>query len=309
MIDHSDMNRFDAACYRIIELLFLTLGRIPRPTAVFLGKMLGQIWYMADANRRRITIGNLARAFRKPANSWEIRRLARSVFQNICQIPFEVGRVARMSPDEFDRHFHIKGFDKCLELLKRQKGAVAITGHMGNWELLSVIAAMTGNKAHVVYRPLDFKPLDAYINRLRTRFGSELIPKSHAMRPILRALSRGGHVVIFPDQSVDWYDGVFVEFFGRPACTSSGAALIALKTGAPVFTIFLVRTPEGFAGEFGPEIPLIRTGDKIRDVEENTQRFNDAVEAFIRRYPEQWFWVHRRWKTRSWCPWPRQERR
>jgi KDO2-lipid IV(A) lauroyltransferase len=104
---------------------------------------------------------------------------------------------------------------------------------------------------------------------------------------------------------VDWYEGVFADFFGRRACTNSGMALLALKTGAAVVPVFLARQGSGFVAEFGEELLLVRTGDKRKDIETNTQKYNHVLESIIRRYPEQWFWVHQRWKTKPYQPWPR----
>jgi KDO2-lipid IV(A) lauroyltransferase len=110
-------------------------------------------------------------------------------------------------------------------------------------------------------------------------------------------------VALLMDQNVDWYEGIFVDFFGHRACTSSGLALLALKTGAPVVPVFLVREKLGFRAEFGTEIPTVKTGDKRKDIETNTLQYNRVIEDFIRRYPDQWFWVHQRWKTKPYQSW------
>ncbi len=141
---------------------------------------------------------------------------------------------------------------------------------------------------------------------LRTRFGAGLIPNAHAMRKILRQLKNGHVVAMLMDQNVDWYEGVFVEFFNHRACTNKGFALLALKTRAPVVPIFMVRNQNRFIIEFCAELELVQTGDRTHDIEANTLRYNQAIEAVIRRYPDQWFWVHQRWKTRPFCPWPKQ---
>jgi KDO2-lipid IV(A) lauroyltransferase len=181
-----------------------------------------------------------------------------------------------------------------------------LTGHFGNWELLSVIGAMLSYPLSVLYRPLDFKPLDRFFVKLRTRFEGKLIPLKRSMFAILKSLGRGEMVVLLMDQNVDWYEGVFVDFMGHRACTNKGLALIALKTKAPVIPAFLVREKEGFTAKFLPEIPLTISGDKTRDVEDNTQQYNQVIESFLRRYPDQWFWLHQRWKTRPYQPWPRE---
>jgi KDO2-lipid IV(A) lauroyltransferase len=164
---------------------------------------------------------------------------------------------------------------------------------------------MTGYPADIIYRPLDFRPLDQFFVNQRTRFGGNVIPKNRSMRRILEVLKREKPLAFLMDQNVDWYDGVFVEFFGRRACTNKGLALLALKTKAPVVPLFLVREASFFRLDIGPEVPLVKTGDKTKDIETNTQQYNAVIEAMVRRYPDQWFWVHQRWKTRPYKPWPR----
>jgi len=179
-----------------------------------------------------------------------------------------------------------------------------LTAHCGNWELLSVLGAMVKIPQSAVMRPLDFKPLDHFIFNLRTRFGGKMIPKQRSFRKIIRSLNRGEMVYLLMDQNVDWYEGVFVDFMGHRACTSKGLALLALKTGVPVIPVFMIREKSGFRAEFGPEIVTVKTGDRQKDIENNTQEYNKVIENCIRRYPDQWFWVHQRWKTKPYQPWP-----
>ena len=128
------------------------------------------------------------------------------------------------------------------------------------------------------------------------------------MRPMLRALKQNGILGILIDQNVDWYEGVFVDYFGRPACTTDGLALLALHTEAPVLPGYMVRLPDGrYRLVFGPEVEVIRTGDRDADILANTQRFTKVIEQIVRRYPDQWLWVHQRWKTQP-CQVPRKER-
>ncbi|MGA7145389.1 MAG: lysophospholipid acyltransferase family protein, partial [Desulfobacterales bacterium] len=124
-------------------------------------------------------------------------------------------------------------------------------------------------------------------------------------RTIIRCLNRGEMVALLMDQNVDWYEGVFVDFMGHRACTNKGLALLALKTGAPVVPCFMIREKKGFRAEFGPEISTLKTGDKQKDIEVNTQEYNKIIENVIHRYPDQWFWIHQRWKTKPYQPWPR----
>ena len=180
---------------------------------------------------------------------------------------------------------------------KKQKGVFLLTAHMGNWEFLPITAAMIGLQAGTIYRPLDFLPLEQFVKYIRTRFGAKVIPKRHSTRTILKSLKHEESVGILLDQSTHRDKGVFVDFFGRRTCTNKGLALLALKTGAPVIPVFQVREKSGFRANFLPEVPLIKTGDITKDVEANTLQYNRVIETFIRRYPDQWFWVHRRWKV------------
>jgi len=171
--------------------------------------------------------------------------------------------------------------------------------------LLSIIAAMIAYPLSIVFRPLDFKPMDRFIGAFRTRFGGTLIPKRKSMRHVLRSLRQGDMAVLLMDQNVNWEEGVFADFFGHPACTNKGLALLALKTESPVVPVFLLREQKGFKAIFLPEVTLIKTGDKTKDVEANTEQYNRIIESMVRQYPDQWFWVHQRWKTKPFQPWPR----
>ena len=196
--------------------------------------------------------------------------------------------------------------------MKKGKGPLVMTAHMGNWETLPVISGMSSYSVNIVYRPLDSAPLNRFFELYRSRFGARMFSarrSSRAMRKIVKRLYNGEGVAMLMDQSVNYKKGVFAEFFGRMVPTNGGMAIIARKTRSPVVPLFSARTDRGFILEFGEEIPFTDTGDKTKDIEINTQVYNDAIEAFIRRYPAQWFWVHRRWKRKSYCPWPRSGKR
>lgn len=291
----------DAMMNNMITRFFKLLGKIPPEYAVKLSEFSGSFWFRADKRHRTIVTENLTRAFGDEKNPAEIRNLAEKVFQHLIRIIFDIGWYLHIKPEDFGKYFRIQGLDHLNAARAKGKGVLALTAHIGNWELLSAISAMTDTPVSIVYRPLDFLPLENFFVNLRTRFGATLIPKANSMRKILSSLKAGEVVLMLMDQNVDWYEGVFADYFGHPACTSKGLALIALKTGAPVVPAFLVNAPRGFFAEFSPEIPLINTGDKIKDVEENTRQYNTMIEKFVRRFPEQWFWVHQRWKTRHYC--------
>ncbi|MEA3280295.1 MAG: lysophospholipid acyltransferase family protein, partial [Thermodesulfobacteriota bacterium] len=291
--------------YRVIKILFNLIGLIPRKLAFTLGNLFGKILFLANKKHRNIAIENLTRSFGREKSPYEIKSLVRRVFENLGRILFETAWSFRLKGKDFDKYFHIKGLPHYKAALKQHKGILFLTAHIGNWELLPIIGTMIDCPVNIVYRPLDFLPLNDIFIKIRTRFGAKLIPTAHSMRKILNCLKLGQSVVVLMDQNVDWYEGVFVDFFGHRACTNKGLALLALKTEAPVVPVFLVREGPGFRVEFGPQIPLVKTGNKIKDVEANTLRYNRVIESVIRQYPDQWFWVHQRWKTKPFAPWPR----
>jgi len=289
----------------VFETLFKLLGFFPRTWTAGMADFWGGMLFCLDKKHRGIAMDNLTYAFGHQKQPEEIKKIARQVFINLVQVVFEVGWSLNLDEIRLSTHFKIDGYHHLKNAYEKGKGVLVLTAHFGNWELLSVVGAMIKFPINIVARPLDFKPLDHFIFYLRTRFGGKIIPKQRSIRAIIKSLDRGEMVLLLMDQNVDWYEGVFADFMGHRACTNKGLALLALKTGAPVVPVFMVRENSGFRAEFGPEIPLIETGDKTKDVELNTLQYNRIIEAIVRRYPEQWFWVHQRWKTKPYHPWPR----
>lgn len=296
---------FDRFAYRCISGFFAVLGMPPLSCGRWLGRILGRIAYLLIRRQRRIAMENLARAY-PDAGPAKRRQMARKVFENLGMVLFEMAWSIRLNAAQHHRYFTVEGLDHLRNAHGEGKGVMILTAHFGNWELLSVISAMLDYPLGVVYRPLDFKPLDRFITDYRSRFGGRLIPKKKTFRKVLRFLSQEKLVLLLMDQNVAWREGVFADFFGHPACTNKGMALLAMKTEAPVVPVFLIRQKGGFVCRFLPIIPLIKTGDKSKDLEANTEQYNRVIESVVREYPEQWFWVHRRWNTKPFYPWPRE---
>ncbi len=287
------------------EHLLKLIGLVPRKLAQRIAVLLGRVLFSVAKKHRDIAMDNLTYAFGHEKQPEEIKKIARQVFINLVKVVFEVGWSLHLKESQFAEHFKVNGFHHMKNAYEKGKGVLALTAHFGNWELLTIIGAIIKFPINIVVRPLDFKPLDHFIFNLRTRFGGKIIPKERSIHTIIRSLHRGEIVVLLMDQNVDWYEGVFVDFMGHRACTSKGLALLALKTGAPVIPVFMVRETSGFRTEFGPEIVTVKTGDRQKDIENNTQEYNRVIENFIRRYPDQWFWVHQRWKTKPYQAWPK----
>jgi len=299
------MFNLESVFYKAAEIFFRFIGLVPRKSAIRISGFLGKVLFLVDRKHRKIALDNLMYAFGHQKSTYEIRFLAKQVFINLVQVVFEVGWSLQLDERRLVKHFKMDGFRHLKKAYEKGRGVLVLTAHCGNWEFLAVAGSMIEYPVSMVVRPLDFKPLDRFFINLRSRFGGKIIPKQRSLRAILRSLDRKEMVVLLMDQNVDWYEGVFVDFMGHRACTSKGLALLALKTGAPVVSVFMVREKSGFRAEFGPEIFTVKTGDKQKDIEINTQEYNRVIENFIRRYPDQWFWVHQRWKTKPYQAWPR----
>jgi KDO2-lipid IV(A) lauroyltransferase len=291
--------------YYILYIIIFLMSRIPVPIGQFLGKILGIIASMIPFERSRISLDNIRQSFGDSMERHEIKRLYRQVLVRFGQMLFEVPHILRIKQGNLDKYVTFEGEDNLLKALKKDKGVLILTGHFVNWELIAVGVAIRFGQLAVVARPSRSRSQNRLIYKLRSRFGTEIIPKQNSMRQILFALRKNKMIAILLDQNVDWYQGVFVNFLGRWACVNKGLALIALKTASPVIPIFPVKQKDGrYKIVIGEELTLIRTGDKTMDVEENTALFTKIIEKQVKEYPDHWFWFHRRWKTIPYCALP-----
>jgi KDO2-lipid IV(A) lauroyltransferase len=214
-------------------------------------------------------------------------------FGEICLFP-------RYTRENVSKIVAYDGFENFERASERGKGVLFLTGHVGGWELSAFSHSLYGHPLHFVMRPLDNPYLDALVRRYRTMHGNIPILKDDPVRELLRAMKAGATVGILMDTNMTPPEGVFVEFFGIPACTASGLARIALRTDAAVVPGFTIWDPvlRKYRLRFEPALQLIRTGNNEADIVPNTQLFTKVIEDVVRRYPDQWLWVHRRWKTR-----------
>jgi len=208
----------------------------------------------------------------------------------------------RLNEENVSQYVFFEGGENFHRAREKGNGILFLTAHFGNWEWMAATFPIWFRcPCHVIVRPLDSRLLDGIVERLRTCTGNRTVPKEKSMGRILRLLRQGELVGVLLDQNVSWQEGVFVNFFGEPACTNTGLALLALKTGASVLPVFNFRQADGrYRVVIGPEIPVIWTGDKDTDVEKNTELFTSVIERYVREYPDYWFWLHQRWKTRPW---------
>ncbi len=300
---------FLAAISHILNSLVDILGLIPIRVGQFFGRLLGRFLGIAAVGPMKSSLNGLRSVFGDRMSEKELRRLNRRVVLHFAQMLFEVPHILKLNPKNLHRYVSFENEEALTDALAKGNGCFILTGHFGNWELMSAATTLRFQTSGiaVVARPADFLPVEDLLMRLRTRFGTEIIPKKKAMKKLLMGTRKNKAMGILLDQNVDWYEGVFVPFLGQPACTNKGLALIAMKTGAPVVPMFSVRQPDGrYRVVFEKEVDLIRSGSKLSDIEENTALFNRITNKYIYWYPEQWFWFHKRWKTRPSCPYPRQ---
>jgi KDO2-lipid IV(A) lauroyltransferase len=255
-------------------------------------------FYHLSRKHRLIAIHNLLRSFpQKPLD--EIKKIARQSYTSFALVTAEFVDIAYLNKDNLDNWITIEGLENYREACSEGKGVLLFGAHFGNWEIGNAALAIATQPFVFIYRILDSAFLEKNITAVRAAYGNISLPKENAMRPMIRLLKKGATINLLIDQNVAWYGGVFVDFFGRPACTTSGLALLALHTNAAVLPAFTHRRTDGkYVLEIGKKVDIIRTGNHNNDVLHNTQNVTKIIEEKICQYPEQWFWVHQRWKTK-----------
>ena len=285
--------------YAFVWTLLNGFAVLPRPLAWRVGSWAGGMAWLALPGLRRTGRRNLELAFPEmPADERE--RLLRRLYGHLGRQLAEFCRMPRYTRENTRDLIRYEGLEHYLAARERGQGVLIVTGHLGAWELSSFWHSLMGYPMTMVIRRLDNPRVDRLVNGIRCLHGNRVVHKDDFARGLLGAMRQGDTVGILMDTNMTPPQGVFVPFFGAPACTASGLARVALRTGAAVLPGFLVweEAERKYVLRFGPEIALLRTGDDERDSVENTVRFTAALEEAIRRYPDQWLWVHRRWKTR-----------
>jgi len=287
--------------YALARLILGFLGFLPRSVAIALGRALGWVAYRLSGKLRRTGEINLAIAFPEMGER-ERQRLLRGCFESLGPACLPIPPRPRATPESLRQiiEYDQVGLAHLRSAERDQRGVIFLTGHLGAWELLSFGWSALEYPISFLVRPIDNPRIEEMIEKIRTRFGNRAIDKKVAAREALRVLRAGGTLGILSDLNSHPHEGVFVPFFGRLACTTAGIATLALKTDAVVIPTVAVwdkdRKKYFFHGD--PPVELVRTGDRRKDLEVNTALFAAAIEKLVRRYPDQWMWIHRRWKTR-----------
>jgi KDO2-lipid IV(A) lauroyltransferase len=270
---------------------------LPRAWALALGRALGRL--LADLDPRHVAIaaGNLRQAFPQWDEPQRLRT-ARAVYAHFGQTLVDILWMAGQPRERLLSLIVEDGRENVDRVRAAGKGAVYVTGHFGNWEFYGVAWAWMGEPIGVVARPLDNPALDARLTAFRTRSGNTVISKRRALQDILRLLRQGEGVAILVDQNVQEQDGIFVEFFGRPAATTTVAAALAVKTGCALVPVHCEARPDGrYTFVYGRPLQWEATGSREADIARLTQELTTEIERWVRQRPEQWLWMHRRWKT------------
>ncbi len=287
--------------YLILKGFSFFINLLPEDLALWIGRRLGNGMYYLDFEHRKVAIQNLHIAFGQERSEGEIRSIAKKNFQNLGMMMIEFFRIPKMDVKTFKKRVKIEGLEEALRLLEKGKGALLLLSHFGNWELMGLMSKVIGNPIMVIAKPLKKNQrLDQFLTKIRNVAGLEVVSSIKASRKVIRALSQNRVVGILIDQRAKRSEGIWAEFFGRKAPTTPSLAVLAMKTDAPVLPVFMIRN--GFQKHrllIKEPLELIRTGDIKKDVEANTQLFNDTLESMVRQYPDQWFWVHRRWEKKK----------
>jgi len=276
-------------------------GLLPRRLAVASGRGVGRLAYRFAGGLRRTGRRNLELAF-PDIEAGERERILRGSFMSLGRLLGEFSQFPRHTPETLREVVEYDAEDvKLLDVAReRGRGVIFLTSHLGAWELLCFAHSALYNPLSFLVRPIDNPLIEDLIERRRTRFGNQPIDKKAAALTAMRLLRKNGTLGILADLNTQPREGVFVPFFGHLACTTAGVATLALRTDATVIPCCAPWDEERgrFVFRGGPVLELVRTGDQERDVELNTANFTAAIERQVRAYPEQWLWIHKRWKTR-----------
>lgn len=275
------------------------MGSLPRGLGLALTRCMGWLAYGFSRGLRKTVEKNLSMALPELEEA-KRNEICRAVFLNLGRLMGEFSQFPKLHRGTIAEIVTYDGFENYAASLRRGKGTLFLTAHFGSWELCPVAHALYGYPLRFVVRPIDNSRINHLVNTYRTLTGNKIIEKKNSLKEILKALRNNEAVGILIDQNATLDSGVFVNFFNILACTTTSVATIALRTGATVIPGFLIWDEElrKHRLRFEPPVELIQTGNLQSDIAENTALFNQILEGLVRKYPGQWLWLHRRWKTR-----------
>jgi|SRR5437773_6336345 len=285
--------------YAAAYVLLKCFGSMPRNVAYAAAEIVASTGFHLARRQRRAGLQNLRMAMPQLTDAERIRIL-RGSFRNLGRLLVEFSHFPQLNKTNISSYVVYDGFENYSESVRRGKGVIFLTAHFGAWELSSFSHSIYGHPMKFVVRETDNPRVERLISRYRGLGGNSPIRRKNASRELLKALHNNETVGILVDQNTTRDEGAFVDFFGIPAATTTSVARLALRTGAAVIPGLLIWDERTGTHRlrFDPPLDLIDTGDRTRDIIENTQMFNCVLESYVRKYPDQWLWIHRRWKTR-----------
>ncbi|MBU1084706.1 MAG: lysophospholipid acyltransferase family protein [Candidatus Omnitrophota bacterium] len=285
--------------YYAAKILFCIIGFIPRRISVFLSDHLGRGAFKLLKKHREIAVSNLKDGF--GCDDKECLRIAEDVFRNVAKNGADWIKFLSYSKEDIGRLVtEIEGIDNLDRAISEGKGVILLASHFGNWELLSAYLYSHGYTGAIIAKRIYFPKYDKLINRLRKRFGAKVVYRDESPKKLLRILKSGGMLGILADQDVDSVESIFVDFFGKPASTPVAPVKIGMVTGANLVPAFMLRKKDDtYKLIIEKAISLVPRDDKNSDIERYTQEWTAILEKYVKKYPDQWVWMHRRWKT---CP-------
>ena len=285
--------------YAGLRLLMLLTTRLSPSLASWVGHKLGDLAFHVIGTRKKLVMKHLDRVFGDSGDAAAARATARSVYRQLGRTAVEHARVLAGRTTDLRDRLTISGEEHVVQARSNGRGVILITGHFGYWELLGATVASLGHPITVVAKDLHNPAVDRLVRAGRERLGMRVTNMDSAPAVVLRALRRNECVGLLADQDAG-PGGVFVEFLGLPASTYQGPAVFALRTGAPIVPCFIVRSgPERHRVRFETPIEAVPSGDETADIAKITQAYTDVLARYVMDYPDHWFWVHRRWKTRA----------
>ena len=285
--------------YASAWILLKFLGYLPRTMARAIGVLVASCLFSFRPSLRRAAEFNLRLAF--PELPVTARRdILKGMVRNLGWMAAEFARLPRYTRGNIEKAIILDGFGNFAAAERRGKGVLFLTGHMGAWELGPFAHALYSSPIYFLVRPIDNPRVDALVNRYRCASGNRPVKKNESARVILRILHEGGVIGVLADQNTVRAEAVFADFFGIPAATTSGIARLARRTGAAVVPAYNYWDPRigKYRLRYEPALELTATEDEQSDIFNYSARFNQVIEDYVRRFPDQWMWVHRRWKTR-----------
>ena len=286
-------------CYEFAaKLVGCCVSRLPRALTLVIGGWLGTLAFWLAPQQRQLACEHLRRSLTLPDERC-VEKLAKQCFQHLGKTVVEFMQLPRFDRTQIQRYVTFEGVEHVEQALAQGKGAIILTGHFGNWELLAASISATVAPLTPIVRELRSPRLNALVSHYRARAGYTTIDRDTGIRQALQCLKRNELLGIVADVDTT-VSGVFVDFFGRRAYTPYSPVAIALKTGATILPTFIIRQPDGsHRAIIESPLALERTNIKEKDLVINTQKFTKIIESYIRQYPAQWIWMHQRWKTEN----------